>query len=336
MKVCAICKSELAGRQRKLCGDTNCKNAYAAIKQRKHRTTKKRVKRNAQSLQLAGKKLNITSPPVRYFGGKWRIATWIMDQFPPHTTYVEPFCGGASILFRKQPSQYEVLNDLNSNIITFFDVLRSRPDDLISVLQMTPYSREEHRRAHDDVSVDHPDRPLEVARRFYIRSRQSFGAGEGEYSTGWRFQRDAKRGSSCVEEWNKTEHLLLAAKRLKSVQIECDDALSTIERFDNPKTLFYVDPPYTFDTRHSDEHRYAHELTDNQHIDLADVLKSVQGMVLISGYDSPLYQDLYKGWRCIQKETRTNGNNEATESLWISPNADDVNNLPLFASNTNN
>ncbi|MEM9954367.1 MAG: DNA adenine methylase [Chloroflexota bacterium] len=336
MRKCVICESELSGRQRKLCGDAKCKNAYQALKQKKHRSRKNLQNRNGQALRLQGEKLNITSPPIRYFGGKWRIASWIMEQFPPHTTYVEPFCGGASILFRKQPSQYEVLNDLNSNIVTFFDVLRSRPQDLINVIQWTPYSREEHRKAHFDVPINHPDRPLEIARRFYVRSRQSFGSGEGQYTTGWRYQKNHRRGLSCVEEFYRSEQLYLAAERLKSVQIECDDAIRCIQRFDSDETLFYVDPPYVFSTRHSNEHDYAHELTDNQHVELADVLKSVQGMVLLSGYSSPLYEELYEGWRCITKGTRTNGNNEATECLWISPNADDVNRLPIFSGTVEN
>lgn len=332
MRRCVICNSELSGRQRKLCGDANCKNAYAAIKMKKSRDKKKRQKRNKNALRLEAKKLNITSPPVRYFGGKWRIGSWILEQFPPHSTYVEPYCGGASILFRKQPSQYEVLNDLNSSIVTFFDVLRSRGQELIDVIQLTPYSREEHRKAHDEVPLDYPDRQLEVARRFYVRSRQSFGSGEGDYSTGWRFQKNHRRGLSCVEEFYRTEQLYLAAERLKAVQIENDDAIKCIQRFDTPETLFYVDPPYQFETRHSNEHRYSHEMTDKQHAELATELFLVKGMVLLSGYQSPLYESLFKGWRCITKETRTNGNNEATECLWISPNADDVGNLPLFST----
>lgn len=330
MKTCLICGNELTGRKRKLCGNESCLTAYNASKQKRYRQSKNRSNRNSIALQVGAKKLEIKSPPVRYFGGKWRIATWILEQFPPHITYVEPFCGAANILFRKQPSKYEVINDLNSNIVTFFDVLRSRPDDLIDAIQLTPYSRDEHRKAHNEVPMDFPDRPLEIARRFYVRSRQSFGAGEGEYSTGWRFQRNNKRGSSCVDEWNSTVNLYLAAKRLKSVQIECDDAISTIKRFDGKDTLFYVDPPYLFDTRFSDEHRYAHELTDSQHTELADCLNSLEGMVLLSGYSHPSYFELYEGWRHISKDTRTNNNNPATEILWISPKADDVNRLPLF------
>jgi len=330
MKTCIICGTELTSNRRKLCGSQDCQNAYNAIKQRKYRERSGRRNRNAGALLIESNKLNLTSPPVRYYGGKWRIASWILEQFPPHLTYVEPFCGAANILFRKQPSKIEVINDLNSNIITFFDVLRSRPDDLIHAIQLTPYSRAEHRRAHEDVSDDYPDRSLEIARRFYVRSRQSFGSGEGEYSTGWRYESNGKRGTSVTDEWNSTRNLWIAAERLKSVQIESDDAIRTIERFDTPDTLFYVDPPYPMDTRYSDEHRYAHEMTNSDHRHLAATLRAVEGMVLISSYKSNLYDELYDDWRCIQKDTRTNGNNDATEYLWISPKADDLSRLPLF------
>lgn len=267
---------------------------------------------------------NIVNPPVRYFGGKFRIAEWIIEQFPTHTTYVEPFAGGASVLFRKQPSKIEVLNDLNGEVVNFFDVLRTRPDELIRVIELTPYSREEHRRAHE-VTGDE----LERARRFYVRSRQSYGSGEGEYNTGWRFQANDKRGTTNVEEWNKTDALWQAATRLKAVQIECDNALNTIKRFDGPNTLFYVDPPYLPETR-STSNEYRHEMTEAQHIELADVLNAVQGMVILSGYKSELYSRMYGDWHCISKETRANDNAPTVEYLWINAAANALNRLPLF------
>lgn len=302
-----------------------------AAKQRAYRQRKAREKRNAIALQMNEDYAQVSSskpksPPVRYYGGKWRIGSWIIQQFPPHTCYVEPFCGGASVLFQKSPSKFEVINDLNGEVINFFDVLRSRPDDLVDALQLTPFSREEHRRAHQ---LDTDD-PLERARRFYVRSRQSFGSGEGRYNTGWRFQKNDRRGSSCIDEWNSLHHLYDAARRLKNVQIECDDAFRVLRRFDGPETLFYVDPPYMFSTRYSNEQRYRHEMLDKQHIELAEALQKLVGMVLISGYESELYNDLFTSWRRISKDTKTNGNNEATEYLWINPHADDEL-LPLFS-----
>jgi DNA adenine methylase len=332
MKTCIICQSQMEGSRRKLCGSLECKQSYDAQKQANYRQRQNRAKRNGLALHFNSDTPTLSGPPVRYFGGKWKIGDWIIEKFPPHCTYVEPFCGAANILFKKHPSRMEIINDLNSNIITFFDMLRSRPDDLLRAIDLTPYSREEHKRAHEEVPLQHKDRELEVARRFYIRSRQSFGSGEGEYSTGWRYQKtDTRGGASVTAEWNRFDHLRAAAQRLKAVQIECDNALKCIERFDTPETLFYVDPPYLFETRYSNEERYAHEMTNQDHRQLAALLRNVEGMVLISGYKSALYDELYGDWRCISKSTTTNGNNEAEEYLWISPRADDVNRLPLFA-----
>ena len=297
-------------------------------RQKAYRQRKAQEKRNGQALRNAiFEHIKISSPPLRYFGGKWRIAPWIIEHFPRHITYVEPFAGGAGVLFRKPLSQYEIINDVNHELVTFFDVLRSRTDELLEAIALTPLSRYEHRRAHDrNETLD----PLEVARRVAIRSRQSFGTGEGKYSTGWRYQGNSRRGKSIVDEWCKFDHLIAAASRLKNVQIECDDALAVIDRFDSEETLFYVDPPYVMDTRYSNQDMYANELSDEDHRELADKLKSVQGMVILSGYMCDLYQELYAGWTVVEKKTRTKGGGDAIEYLWLSPHANDINRLPLF------
>lgn len=319
----------LSGDGKRSEGSTGRPRKYAtdAERQKAYRQRKALQKPSIVTLQNVAPGV-INNPPVRYFGGKWRIADWIIAQFPPHVCYVEPFCGGASILFSKPPSKYEVINDLNSDITTFFEMLRTRREDLLLAIYLTPHSREEHRNAHSTT-----DDPLEKARRFYIRSRQSYGTGEGRWSSGWRFQANNKRGhnSTVVSEWNNLDPLWQAAVRLKQVQIENDDALKVIERFDTPETLFYVDPPYLHSLRYDPgKSGYKHEMTDDQHRELAARLQVVQGMVLLSGYDSTLYEELYPGWRCIQKATKTNDNHDAIESLWISPKADDVARLPLF------
>jgi len=121
-----------------------------------------------------------------------------------------------------------------------------------------------------------------------------------------------------------------AAKRLKDAQIENDDALSVIKRFDGPETLFYIDPPYLFDTRYSNEEYYAFEMSDDEHVTLANLLQTVEGMVILSGYDHPLYQELYSDWHFVEKAARTNGNHKSTECLWINPAANSISRLPLF------
>lgn len=298
-----------------------------AERQKAYRQRKAIENRNGNALRNAVlEHIKISSPPLRYFGGKWRIASWVMEHFPPHTTYVEPFSGGASVLFRKEPSTYEIINDLNHELITFFDVLRSRTDELLESIALTPLSRIEHRRAHQHDTDD----PLEIARRVYIRSRQSFGTSEGKYSSGWRYQGNSRRGTSIVDEWQKFDHLVAAACRLKNVQIECDDALAVIDRFDSEETLFYVDPPYVWDTRYNQQDMYKNELSDEDHRTLAEVLNQVKGMVILSGYESDLYKELYADWTTVQKKARTNGGGDSTEWLWLSPKATAISKLPLF------
>jgi len=266
-------------------------------------------------------------PPVRYFGSKWQLAEWIIAQMPPHEVYVEPYCGGASVFFRKEPSALEALNDLNGDVLNFFDVLRSREAELIRAIDLTPYSLAEFKRAGEPSEDE-----LERARRFYVRAYQSVGGGgAGRRAGGWRRVYDLKRGSTPGHDWSRLEGLYKAAQRLKEAQLECEDALDVIKRYDSPDTLFYVDPPYVMDSCKDKRNVYVHEIDDEQQRQLADVLHHIKGMVLLSGYDSPLYQELYSDWTVATKTNTTNGNSQSVEYLWSSPNATRMDRLPLFA-----
>ena len=257
-------------------------------------------------------------PALRYYGGKWRIAPWILSHFPKHVCYVEPFGGGASVLLQKEPSRIEVYNDLDGEVVAFFRVLRERPQDLIRAIKLTPYSREEYKAAWEPATDE-----LERARRLYVRSRQGRGGCTREAFTGWRFQRTDNRGKSLTGDWLTVAHLEDACKRFLEVQIENDDALKVIERYDTPQTLFYVDPPYVTDTRYETARReYRHEMSDDDHRALAAGLQKIKGMVIVSGYPSELYQELYAGWRRVEMVTHTDSATAATECLWLSPSAD--------------
>lgn len=318
MNRCAICQTPVQGKGH---------YCSSACRQRAYRQRQGRAERNAQTLQETRATAKITNPPVRYVGGKWRVAGWIIDQFPPHVCYCEPFGGGASVLLQKYPSRLEVLNDLNHDIINFFDVLRDKTAELIRAISLTPYHEEEYRRAHDMAGVTDP---LERARRFYVRTRMSFGHSEAHQLSGWRFMATTSRNLTLTDEFARTEHLWATAERLKAVQICCTDYRKVLTRFDTPETLFYIDPPYPASTRYEARNYYRHEmLQDDQHRELAATLKAVQGMVLVSGYECDLYAELFAGWRMIRKPTRANGNAPVTECLWISPAADDAM-LPMF------
>lgn len=302
-----------------------------AERQKAYRQRKARAKRNERALQITGFSERFTRPIIRYPGGKFKIASWILDQFPIHTTYVEPFWGAASVFFRKPPSYIEVLNDLDSDIINFFDVLRSKPDQLVRAISLTPFSREEYWRSFDAPDND----PVEKARLFFVRSWQAFGAINKTDRSGWRYiYRDRGDGRKALtEEWSDIERLQVAATRLKMAMLEHDTAINTINRYDTPETLFYVDPPYLPDTRSLRRRSttYNHEMTLDDHHELANVLNDVQGMVILSGYPSRDYDEMFPGWELLMRTATTNGNSTATEGLWLSPNLLEKH-YPLFAN----
>ena len=257
----------------------------------------------------------ITSPPVRYMGSKFSVAKWIISHFPEHYSYIEPFCGGASVLFRKQRSRVEVINDLNQEVVNFFDVLRDRSEELQRALTFTPFSRFELRRAHEV----HRD-PLERARRFYIRSWQKFNGGSEGHLGSWRFATE-ETATSPIGDWRKRcLEIPLFAERLRNVYIDCDTAVAVINRFDKPTALFYCDPPYVLDTR-TTRSIYQSEMTDEDHETLSEYLHGIQGMALISGYNGPLYQRLYADWKMVTTKAFATQRIARTECLWINENA---------------
>ncbi|RJO64978.1 MAG: DNA adenine methylase [Candidatus Omnitrophota bacterium] len=263
----------------------------------------------------------ITRPALRYHGGKWKLAPWIIQHFPGHTTYVEPFGGGASVILRKHPSFIEVYNDLNGQVVNFFRILRERPADLIAAIDLTPYSREEFLLSQqDDIDLD----ALERARRFYIWSWQGRGRAGVNEPGGWRFMSRRTRYRTPVDDFNNVDHLWGIVRRLKQVHIECDPYQKIILRYDSPETLFYLDPPYVQDTRCYRWMRdgYRFDMTDDEHRELARVVSEIKGMAIISGYPSDLYDELFAGWtRVDRRAAKDNGIKTATECIWISPGA---------------
>lgn len=264
----------------------------------------------------------VTRSALRYYGGKWRLGAWILQHFPPHTCYVEPYGGAASVLLQKEPARFECLNDLDGEVVNFFRVVRDQPDEFRRQVELTPYARAEVVAAcEESQSAEASD--LERARRLYVRAWQSIHGAPARGQMGWRYERAAGRGWSrtVVDAWNETEGLLAIAARLKGVQVECDDALRVIRRFDAPDTLFYVDPPYPAETRSERwaTAAYKHELAEADHRRLAELLRGVQGMVVLSGYACPLYAALYGDWECRTRPSAVQSSAVATECLWRNP-----------------
>lgn len=269
----------------------------------------------------------LTTPVLRYHGGKFRLAKWIMGFFPEHHCYVEPYSGAASVLLQKERSHGEVYNDLDMDIFNLFSVLRDEnmAARLVELCCLTPYSRDEFLQSYYPTGDK-----IEQARRTIVRSAMGFGSGAANFhKTGFRCE--AKRQyNTSAHVWDKYPEILgFVCQRLKGVNIENRPALDCIKYHDDATTLFYVDPPYVPETRNE---RYAgkiyqHEMTVEDHESLLKCLLSVKGMVIISGYDSDLYNDYLKGWRKEQKASRISagsGTAVKTETLWISPNISEV------------
>lgn len=261
----------------------------------------------------------VTRPALRYHGGKWQLAPWIISFFPEHVCYVEPFGGGGSVLLRKAPAFAEVYNDLNGDVINFFSVLRNRQDELLRAIKLTPYARQEFRAAQ---RVGAEDDELERARKFYVLAQQGRGRAGVQEPGGWRFMSRNTRSTTPAGDWGRVDHLRAIVQRLKQVQFENDDAATVIRRYDDASTLFYVDPPYVKSSRGArwGAHAYAYEMDDRQHEELAELLHSVEGAVIVSGYPSELYNRLFADWRREVKAVKKDNNGgAATEVLWLSP-----------------
>lgn len=268
-------------------------------------------------------------PPFRYYGAKGKLADWIVSVMPEHSTYLEPFAGSAAVLFAKPPSRHEVLNDLDGNVVNFFRILRTREDELIAQLERTPYARDEFMACRDALAAGIDD-DLERARCFYVQCQQSFAA-TTRPNTGW-VASTSKRVNRAKSFCHYTERLPAVRERLRRVIIDSRPAVEVIDLYAKSSTdLVYCDPPYLRSTRSersstTQSHGYRVEMdTDEAHIELAGRLMSTPAAVLISGYPSDLYEDLYAGWARLDVSTyaaaaRGQGNTKVddrrTEVLW--------------------
>lgn len=260
----------------------------------------------------------------RYYGGKWRIAPWIVSHFPEHKVYIEPFGGAGSVLLRKPRSYSELFNDLNSDIVSLFQILCD--DTQKKILQvkllLTPYARE----VYDNAYIPSEDK-IENARRFLIRSMMGYHADSvitSNCKSG--FRNDFNRSLSIPSHnWaSYPGYLDVFVERLKGVIIENTDAFKLIDKHkEQENILWYLDPPYPPDTRtRANIHSYAFEMTSEQHKQLIDLILKVKGMLIISSYDNDIYRKLETfGWRKEMKVYRNNTfqSGERTECLWINP-----------------
>lgn len=263
-------------------------------------------------------------PLLRWHGGKWLLAPWIISHFPAHRVYVEPFGGAWSVGFQKPRSYAEIWNDLDDELWNLFRVLKDTALSarLVEAISLTPFARAEFNEAY------RPSRNrVERARRLLVRSFMGHGSdgASGLYRTSFRAASN-RSGTTPAHDWqNYPPALVQVIERLRGVVIEHRPALQVMQRHDAPDALHFVDPPYLAETRSRANRRpdnggvYRHELTDAQHVELLEQLLELEGMVVLCGYPSEIYDELLPGWRRIDRKAFADGALERTECLWLNP-----------------
>lgn len=236
----------------------------------------------------------VNGPVMRGPGSKDKLGRWLRLFLPEdHKLYVEPYLGTGAVLLNKEPSEEEVVNDLNKEIVNLFDVLREQPDELARAVEFTPFSEAELQRAYDERGKPGLE-PLERARRWLVRANQSYLRQTGEPSFSLS---SAETARDSVKLWNGlSEHIREAGQRLKYVKVSCRDATELIwdRLYRREDAVLYVDPPYMPDTRAPGQ--YLYEMPVPEHVGMLEALLDHPGAVFLSGYDADLYHEALAGW----------------------------------------
>lgn len=249
---------------------------------------------------------------MKYPGSKWRIAKWIINHFPEHHSYLEAFFGSGAVLFNKPRSNIETVNDLDGNVVNLFEWIKRDPEKLAHEIYYTPYARQ----VYDDTYTTVPEDSLQKAISFYIRLNMGYGFRTNGEKVGWKNDIQGREKAYAAQDWlSLPDKIIQAAERLRGVQIECRPAIEVIKRFNYPNVLVYLDPPYVLSTRHGKQYR--HEMNDPDHEELIDTAKAHKGPVLISGYDSELYNTELKDWYREEITCYTQSISQKREVLWM-------------------
>ncbi len=225
-----------------------------------------------------------TRSPITAIGGKNKLAKKIIDMMPQHDIYVEPFCNTASILFRKDRSKKEIINDIDGELVNFFQVLQKDPIGLYSSCISIPYSEQVHRKMLSDPI---PSDEVERAVRFFFLSRTSF---LGANTTGFRTNSADSRNYSKLF-YSECERFYAIASRLRGVEILNRDYKKIVNKYkDNSNTLILADPPYYDGTEY-----YTNNFKLKDHCQLARALAEIKGKAIVLHSKNYQIHKLYVG-----------------------------------------
>ena len=250
---------------------------------------------------------------LKYPGAKNRIAEWIINFFPEHHSYLEPFFGSGAVLFRKPRSNIETVNDLDGEVVNLFEWIKKDPEKLAYEIYWTPYSREVYEVAYTQGEGG----SLERAVRFFVRSNMGYGFRTAGGKVGWKNDVQGREKAYASQDWcNLPEKIMQAAERLRGVQIENRPAVELIRRFNYSNVLVYLDPPYMPNVRNGKQYR--HEMfTEESHEELLETALQHNGPVLISGYDTSLYNDRLKDWNREETVSYSQVCSKKREVIWM-------------------
>ena len=260
--------------------------------------------------------------PFGYFGSKKRLSLQFVDQLPPHSCWVEAFCGSAAFTLSKKKAPIEIINDVDNEIINVFKQLRDNQQEICRLISLTPYAKEELESARVTAVGDSE---VERARKFLVQAMMAvngvFGKEKGGFSYSQSYSRNGR--DARVNRWyNLPERLTSVTERLRDVRIENRDAIELLRMFDKrPATLVYLDPPY-FGNR---TNGYKIDANDESfHVELLKTAVKANCMIFISGYKSDLYDSLLpsnKGWEKVEVDASIKDiegkSHPRTEVIWM-------------------
>ena len=256
-------------------------------------------------------------PVLKYPGSKWNIARQLAGLIPEHHSYLEPCFGSGAVLFNKQPADIETVNDLDSEVVNLFRCIQKDSARLSRLVETTPFSREEYDRQFTGTPQELYASDFQRAAGFLVRCWQGHGYRPGGSRPGWRNDVHGSERAYALRDWYRLPQWIIdITERLKMVQIENRPVLEVIRRFDYADVFMYVDPPYLSETRNGQK-AYRYEMTDADHEELLKALRNSRAQVMISGYESEMYNDYLAGWEKESFSSCAEQGKPRTETVWM-------------------
>lgn len=251
---------------------------------------------------------------LKYPGSKWNIARQLAEMIPPHHSYLEPFFGSGAVLFNKPLSAIETVNDLDGEVTNLFRCIQQDSERLARLVMTMPYSREEYDKQYS-LENSYASR-YQRAAGFLVRCWQGHGFRTNGYKVGWKNDVQGRERSYALWNWYRLpDWIIEIAERLRKVQTENRPALEVITRFNYPNVFMYLDPPYLLDIRSGKQ--YKHEMMDGDHEELLKAILQSRAKIMISGYESDMYNDYLKGWRKEYFTSCAEKGKPRRETVWM-------------------